>query len=143
MVTYAPISLTASATLSRARHAGATLVMNKAAGITLTLPPATGSGTKFELVVGTTASGGSYVVQVANSSDVMAGVAWGTQDSGDTVVGFETASDSDTITMNGGTKGGYKGDKIVLQDVAANVWAVSIWSQQTGTEATPFSAAVS
>ena len=32
------------------------------------------------------------------------------QDSGDTVVGWETASDSDTITMNGTTKGGIKGD---------------------------------
>jgi hypothetical protein len=143
MVTYSPIVVTASTTLSRARHTGAPVVVKAAAGLTLTLPPSTGSGVKFEIVIGTTVTSSNVVIQVANGSDVMAGVAWGTQDSGDTVNGWETASTSDTITLNGGSKGGYIGDRYVLQDMAANVWAVSGWAQQTGTEATPFSAAVS
>jgi hypothetical protein len=74
----------------------------------------------------------------------MDGHAWLTQDSADTVVAFETAATSDTITLNGTTKGGAGiGDYVELIDIAANQWAVRVFSKATGTEATPFSAAVS
>lgn len=142
MVSYSPISLTASATLSKGRHTGATIIINAAAGLTLTLPASTGGGAKFEIIVGTTVTSNNAIVKVANASDVMAGVAWGTADGGNTVNGWETLAASDTITMDGSTMGGLKGDKIILQDVALNVWAVSMWAQATGTEASPFSATV-
>ncbi len=35
------------------------------------------------------------------------------------------------------------GDTVVIEDVAANVFAVRIFGKATGTEATPFSATVS
>lgn len=140
-MSYEPIALTASATLG-ARHAGTTVVVNAAAGLTLTLPASAGTGYEYDVVIGTTVTSNNVVVQVANSSDVMAGLCIFGADAGDTAVVFETAATSDTITMNGSTKGGIKGDRIRLKDVADNLWSVQIIGSATGTEATPFSAAV-
>jgi hypothetical protein len=142
MVSYAPINLTASTTLS-GTHAGTVITANAAAGMTLTLPAASGSGRVYDIIVGTTVTSNNLIVQVANASDVMTGTALLAQDAADTAVHFETAATSDTITMNGSTKGGIKGDRIRLQDVAANLWSVQVIGSATGTEATPFSAAVS
>lgn len=141
MPSYAPINVTASTTLG-ATHSGTVTTLNAAAGLTITLPAAAGTGRRFELVVGTTVTSNNYVIQVANASDVMTGVCINAADAGDTAVAFETAADSDTITMNGTTKGGYKGDRIILTDVAANLWHVNILGAATSSEATPFSAAV-
>lgn len=138
---YAPKNFTASATLTRS-DADTVLTVNAAAGLTLTLPAAAGTGDTYEIVVGTTITSNNLVVQVANASDVMTGTHIMGQDAGDTVVLFETAATSDTITMNGSTKGGIKGDRITLKDVAANLWLVTIIGSGTGTEATAFSAAV-
>jgi hypothetical protein len=143
MVALAPISLTASITLDP-RHSGTILVANAAAGLTATLPAATGSGRKYELVVGTTITSNNLIVQVANADDVMTGVAlFASDNTADASVAFETASTTDTITMDGSTKGGIKGDRIELQDIADNLWYVRVIGSATGTEVTPFSAAVS
>lgn len=141
-MSYEPIAVTASATLD-ASYAGTWTVVNAAAGLTLTLPAASGTGREFDILVGTTVTSNDVVVQVANATDVMTGTCLFAQDAADTAVVFETASTSDTITMNGSTKGGIKGDQITLTDVASGLWAVRIVGSATGTEATPFSAAVS
>lgn len=144
MPTYLPFNvMAATLALNQSTHGTpATVVANRAAGATYTLPDASGSGAEFDIVVGTSITSNNLVVQVSRSADVMAGECIMSQDSGDTVAGFETAADSDTITMNGSTKGGLKGDRIRLKDVAANLWQVQIICAGTGTEATPFSAAV-
>ncbi|MCM5689508.1 hypothetical protein [Sinorhizobium meliloti] len=139
-----PISATAATlALTLATHASTTVVANRAAGITMTLPAATGTGAKYKIVVGTTVTSNSLKVQVANATDVMTGTALFGQDAADTAVLFETAADSDTITMNGSTTGGIKGDIIELEDLASGLWGVTVRGSATGTEATPFSAAVS
>jgi hypothetical protein len=69
-MSYQPIALTASATLS-AYHADTVVVVNAAAGLTLTLPAASGSGLSFDIMVGTTVTSNTVVVKVANASDVM------------------------------------------------------------------------
>ncbi len=56
--------------------------------------------------------------------------------------GWVTASDSDTITLDGSTKGGIIGDEVTLTDIATNQWIVRGFLKQSATEATPFSAAV-
>lgn len=138
-----PISLTAATyTLTAEAHSGTTLVAARAAGITCTLPAALGYGSEFNFFTATTITSNSLIVKVANSTDVMQGVAIVAQDAADTVVAFETAATSDTITMNGSTLGGIRGDRIRLKDVAAGVWEVQVYSTATGTEATPFSATV-
>lgn len=122
-------------------HAGVPVILNRAAGITVTLPAASGSGAAFEFIIGTTVSSNSTIIQVASASDVMAGaVAVATDIAG---VTCPTTSTSDTITMNGSTTGGVRGSRVKLIDIASGVWSVSGELVSTGTEATPFSAAVS
>ena len=133
----------ATVSLTQATHGGQVVTINRAAGVTATLPAATGTGAKFQLIVGTTVTSNEFIVQAASASDTMTGTAILLQDSADSVVGFETAADSDTITMNGTTKGGIKGDSVECIDVASGLWWVRVMGSATGTEVTPFSAAVS
>lgn len=141
MTSLQPNNITASITVDD-RHAETLNTLNAAAGLTVTLPAASGTGRKFSFLVGTTVTSNNDVIQVANSTDVMAGVVTMAQDGGDTVVLFETASTSDTITMNGSTKGGIKGDLVELTDAASGLWMLRMVCSGTGTEATPLSAAV-
>jgi len=138
-----PITLTASASLTRSAHAGTVVNASAAAGMTLTLPASDGTGSCFTVRVKTTVTSNNLIIQVANATDVMTGYALLAQDSADTAVMFETASTSDTITMNGSTKGGIVGDLIELVDADSGFWQVRVIGSATGTEATPFSAAVS
>lgn len=138
---YQPVNITASRTLTRS-DAGTVCLINAAAGLTITLPPATGLGDRYTLFVGTTVTSNSVVIQVTGN-DIMSGLALSAADTDATVNGWETAATSDTITFNGTTTGGIKGDQVELIDVAADTWAVCVVSSSSGTEATPFSAAVS
>lgn len=135
-ITGATLSITAAA------HAGRTLVSDLAATQTFTLPASSGSGNKYEIFVATTKTG-DLVIQVANATDVMAGYALLAADGGDTAVMFATVAASDTATLDGTTTGGIAGAKVKLQDVKSGVWSVEVISDASGTEATPFSEAVS
>lgn len=119
-------------------HDGKTITVNKADGSTLTLPAATASGSRFRIVVGTTITSVGLIIS-PTGNDTMFGTVFGAQDAADTVVAWEAAAGNNTITLNGTTKGGYKGDVIELEDIATDVWRVLGHVQQTGTEATPFS----
>jgi hypothetical protein len=136
-----PISVTtATITLDRDVHQDTVVSLDRAAGVTVTLPAATGSGDVYNIVVGTTITSNSAIIQVANASDVMMGtLAIATDIAGVTV---PTTSTSDTITMSGSTTGGVLGSYVRLVDFAANKWMVSGSLVSTGAEATPFSAAV-
>lgn len=138
----APISLTASTTITRS-HANAPLVLNAAAGMTLTLPASAGIGDVYDFVVGTTVTSNSVVIKVANATDIIRGNAVSLADGGNTVNGWETAADTDTITLDGTTTGGIRGDRIRLVDAVSGIWMVQFLGSATGTEATPFSATVS
>jgi hypothetical protein len=122
-------------------HDGKTVVLTKTDGQAVTLPAATGSGARFRVVIGATiASVGTTIKVVGN--DTMKGLALGLDGDGVPANAWATASDSDTITMDGSTQGGVVGDVVELQDIAADIWAVQLRLQQSGTEATPFSATV-
>ena len=149
-----------SVSLTVATHSGK-IVHNDAAGaVTYTLPATNANsdsavagpgadlnnlsnvGAKFEIFSSITKTG-DLVVQVANATDVMIGGASFIDDSSDNMVGFETASTSDTITLNGSTTGGLAGSIITCKAIGANRWGVQVTSGGTGDLATPFSAAVS
>lgn len=149
-----------SVSLTIADHAGR-IVHNDAAGaVTYTLPATNANsdsavagpgadlnnlsnvGATIEIFASVTKTG-DMVIQAANATDVMVGSAIFIDDSSDNVVGFETASTSDTITLNGSTKGGVTFSKIVCTVLASGKWKVDVTSGCTGTPATPFSAAVS
>jgi hypothetical protein len=140
---YNPINVTASTfTAVVGQHSNALITLNRAAGIAVTLPAATGSGARFYFMVGTTVTSNTTTIKVVGD-DTMTGLALSAADGGNTVNGWETASDSDTITFDGSTTGGIKGDFVELWDAAADLWYVRVTSSSTGTEATPFSATVS
>ena len=149
-----------SVSLTVDTHAGR-IVHNDAAGaVTYTLPATNANsdsaiagpgadlnnlsnvGAKFEIFNSITKTG-DLVVQVANATDVMIGGALFIDDTSDNVVGFETASTSDTITLNGSTTGGVTFAKVECTVLASGKWKVDVISGCTGTPATPFSAAVS
>lgn len=143
-IEHAMVSVTAATlTATKALHHNRVVALNKADGQTITLPAATGAGTSLLFIVGTAVTSVGTVIKVASASDIMGGFAIQSQDGGNTLQMFETASDSDTITFDGSTTGGKVGDRVTLVDIASGVWAVQVICAATGSEATPFSATVS
>lgn len=132
----------ATLTIDQETHEGITQVLTRAAGIAVTLPASTGDGARYRFVLGASVTSNSTTIKVANASDIMTGLAFTQQDAGDTVVGFVTGATDDTITWNGTTTGGLKGAWAEIEDIAANLWHVRVFSDASGTEATPFSATV-
>jgi len=100
-----------------------------------TLPAATGTGALFTFVAGCTNAGATTIV--ADGAYIFGSVSMA-QDGGDTNVQWEAAGIT-TITLNGTTKGGTKGDRIILRDVGTNIWSIEGTLVGTGTEVTPFS----
>jgi hypothetical protein len=138
-----PVNATASTlAVTAATHGGRVVTLNRAAGIAVTLPAASGSGTVYQFVIGTSVTSNSTTIKVANASDTMTGSAYVISDGAAAVLGYKTGASDDTVTFNGNTLGGLKGDTVRLVDVAANLYSVQVLSQATGTEATPFSATV-
>ena len=151
----------ASVALTVDSHAGK-IVHNDAAGaVTYTLPATNATadsgvagpdavltnlnnvGAKFTIVNSITKTG-DLVVQVANATDVMTGMATIVDtDTSDNMEGFVTASTSDTITLNGSTTGGVTHARIECTVLASGKYAVEVFTGGTGNLATPFSAAVS
>lgn len=138
---YGITTVTASTTLTAAAHAGQTIVVNAAAGATITLPDATGSGNRYDITTIADQTG-DLVIAVPDADNTMQGVAYLGNDAAGASC-FYTADTSDTVTLDGSTTGGLKGARVELVDVAANTWNVMVYSEASGTEATPFSAAVS
>jgi hypothetical protein len=138
------VTITGDITLTAAAHSDKILLLGEVGGnaaVAVTLPAATGSGARFHFKVSVVNTSG-YTIQVTGD-DTMDGHILSLQDSADTVVGWETAATSDTITLNGTTTGGVSiGDWIELVDIAADQWTVTGITTSSGTEATPFSAAV-
>lgn len=134
------IAITASTALNRNTHAGNTVNLNVATGCTVTLPASAGTGDVYEVFVLTTVTSNNYIIQVANSTDILAGAVHLTTDIAGT--SMPTSTTSDTITMNGSTTGGLRGTWLRFKDVSTGFWALEGGIICTGTEVTPFSAAV-
>lgn len=129
-----PITAT-SLTLAGLHNGGA--VINRldiAAAQSLTLPAATGKRGTYRFLVGITATGNKQ--WKCAGSDVMAGVA---DISATTSGSFGTASNSNTLILNGTTQGGIIGSAVEFEDMKAGVWAVKIMAVGSGTAQTPFS----
>lgn len=141
-IAVAPFPVTAATLAVTPEIAGEVVVLNRAAGQAITLPPATGTGSTYRFFVQTSITSNTTTIKVANSTDVMAGVAVVANDVDASASLFETAADTDTITFNGNTTGGLRGALVDLIDVASGLWSVSIRGAATGSEATPFSATV-
>jgi hypothetical protein len=142
----APVVFTSgNTTLTAESHANTALVLSPTSSGTLTLPAATGTGNAYNFFVNSSIVSGTVMIQVANATDVVAGRAIAASDnawqSGSPFI-WSTASTSDTITLNGTSTGGLSGDNINLIDIVSGKFIVNAFLNQTGTEATPFSATV-
>ena len=139
-----PVAATgATLTCTRDVHAGRTIVIDAAAGCAVTLPNATGTGSVYRFMIGTTITSNSTTIKVNNATDVMSGRAYVISDNSAAVLGYATAASSDTITFDGTTTGGFAGDLVEIIDAIAGTYLVQVHTKATGTEATPFSATVS
>lgn len=138
-------TLIAATTVNRADNGGRTNLISLAAGFTVTLPAATGSGSRFRFVAGVTLTSGTYVIKVANATDVFVGGVF-INDTGDSAAAtadyFPTASTSDTYTMTQSIGGGKKGDLFEVEDIAAGFFLVSGFQQGVTDPTSPFSATV-
>lgn len=130
----------ASLTVSENSHEGKTVLLSRATGIAVTLPAATGSGAIYRFVVGTAASGGSYVF-TTTGNDTLKGVVFGLDGDGVPANAWAAGASDEVFTMDGSTQGGVVGDEVIFQDIKADVWQVKANLQQSGTEASPFSSA--
>ena len=124
------------------QHGGKIVKVSSASPIAITLPAATGSGNVYTFAIDVVATGTAHTIKVANTADAMAGVSIVAQTDTAQVGGFLTTATDDTISLNGTTKGGLVGDKIVIVDVATARFHVQITGGANGTIATPFSASV-
>lgn len=143
--TLAPVAFASGTALAltQALHSNRVVYVTDLAAA-YTLPAATGTGDKYTIHLGATQTSAG-TIKVANATDVMNGTAILFVDDGDTVVGFATAVDSDTVNLlgTGNSTGGMIGAIYEFWDVASGKWAARIVSDAAGTEATPFSATVS
>jgi len=133
-------TLTASATITQDTYNGQTINLSAAAGMTITLPAATGTNAMYRFVVATSVTSNSYIIQVANATDILIGTA---SVAGTTGTVFSTVAASDTLTMSGSTTGGLAGSYVEIIDISAGEFVVRANLLGSGTPATPFSAAVS
>ena len=138
----------AGATLSatEALHDGKTVIFDQASGSVIDLPAATGSGARMRFVVGTTVTSNSHILRVAASTDdeFVGHLYQVDTDTSDTVAAYPAldADGFDTITMDGTTTGGLKGDILEVEDIASGTWAIKAHTNANGTVATPFSSSI-
>lgn len=138
-----PYRIAANVTLTEMDHAGRLGYFDVAAGAVVTLPRSTGCGAIYRFFVKTTITSNAAKIQVGNTDDVIQGqVAMKDDGSSSTVIAWQAAAGSDTVSGNGSTTGGIRGDYLEIEDVAEGVFSIRGMISGTGTEATPFSSAV-
>ena len=132
---------TGDLTLTAATHGNKIVYYDDADG-TVTLPAATGTGYTYKIVLKTAFTAGA--IQVANATDSFLGGINGVDDDADAAYAWKAETDDDKISGNGTSTGGKAGDWYEFIDVASGKFLVSGFiTQSGGSEATPFSAAVS
>ncbi len=123
--------IAATIALTVPRHGIKLLSLTVATAQTLNLPKATGKNGVFDIYLPITATGNKIIK--AASGNTLNGLA-SVQTSQ-----FQSASNSNTITLNGTTTGGILGTRVQLRDAAVGQWHVELRAMGSGTAATPFS----
>lgn len=127
-----PIGQATSLTLSQAKHGVRWLSWNRALGGTIVLPASTGKNPEFRIWIPQTLTG-SLIMRTLSGTAIISGLA-----NVQTSV-FQSASNTNTITLNGTTTGGVLGTMVILNDMGSNQWLAEINATGSGTAATPFS----
>lgn len=135
-ITATPAVLTVAANANRVHTISVTPVV-------VTLPASSGSGNTYRFYIKTAATATESTIKVANATDVLKGIVFCATTTSDNAESFITTATSDSLEMNGTTKGGVVGDWYEFTDVSTGFYSVRGFSAPTGTEVTPFDATVS
>jgi len=120
---------------------GSLILLDKADGIVLTLPTAPQPGTFFEFMVSVTATSNSYKIITGAGTELMVGSILNCDtDTSDAVAIWKSlvATSNISVNLNGSTKGGIKGDRIVVTCLNSTTWQVTGTTNGNGVVATPF-----
>lgn len=140
-----PVPVGSAYTVGPGTVSGSVFALNTAGGSTLTLPPATGSGARYRVLVTTTTISGAHKVLAASSADFINGIAYGFNGSTAKVFASAAATNHSIQMPFTGSQpsGGFIGDWFEITDVAANLWEISGFYQAGTTPTTPYSSATS
>ncbi len=139
------VSLTATAAITQALHEGRILLVSGTAAAAYTLPEATGSGDRYKFIMNQVNTNGTTFVAAdttnasyqgkINNLDVDSNAA--------TAYFTATAGGTDTVTLDGTTKGGQIGDFVEFIDIGTDSWHVSgeVRCPAGSNVASPFSSA--
>ena len=112
-----------------------TVILDEATGASITLPTPV-VGVKYNVVVKTSVTSGSYYIYTGSSSIKLVGSILAVKaTTGPTVF---TSSNNDTIDMAGTTKGGLEGTSISLTCISSTAWLIEGTVVGSGTLVTPF-----
>jgi hypothetical protein len=131
-------------TLTAAAHAGRIVNFSDADG-NIVLPPATGTGDTYRIRIATAFTAGTIKVEAASAA-MFQGVLRVVDTDSDATINYPAlvGDTYDTITLNGVATGGVVGDWFEFTDVATDIWHIDASvCQSGGSEATPFSSAIS
>lgn len=136
------VQWTAAGAITQALHDGKTVMVNNAAGFATTLPAPTGSGARYRFVIQTTIT--SLSMTFASTGANIFGSVTQNTDTANGTSGFTSgvvanAAGITTITLDGTSKGGRKGDWFEIYDDANGIYIIRGNLNASGTEATPFS----
>lgn len=130
--------------LTEELHDQKTILLDTAAGSTVTLPPSTGKGATYRFLITVTATSNSHIIQVGNASDEFRGFVVADASEATAPNIWWAADNDDTLTFNRTTTGtAAQGHYVEVVDATLNHFFVRGFIEQSGVEATPFSAAVS
>lgn len=135
------VAITSNTTLTQALHAGKTMVLTPGTNLSLTLPAAAGTGDVFAFVISsnvTSPPSGNITITRAGSDIILGNSLLGQSATNQNVTLFN-ANGSSVMSMNSGTRGGLRGDKVFLQDIGTGNWLVRAELTTTGSPVTPFS----
>jgi hypothetical protein len=140
------VALTATTAITTLLHEGRDLYVTGTGAAAYTLPEATGSGARFRFIIGeVNTNGTTIVVADTTNANFIGNVINQDLDLVGTIAAliYLAGANADTITLNGTSTGGQKGDYIELIDVATDVWFVNgvVTCPAASNTATCFSAA--
>lgn len=134
------VPITGATTVTAAVHANKTILVTSNADIAITLPAMSGTGNKYRVAMGVDLSSKTVTI-VATGKHLFGGAFMNTDTAAGTLFTAVAAANNGgatTVTLNGSTTGGRKGDWIEIEDAAPSIGLVRGMLNGSGTEATPF-----
>ena len=121
------VALTATASITAALHANRICYITGTAAAAYTLPEATGTGDIYRFIMGEVNTNGTTLVAADTTNTSYQGSMnlLDVDSTAQTAFFTVTAGGTDTVTLDGTTKGGQIGDVVEFIDLATDVWHVN------------------